>query len=251
MKSRTINRNIVKSRYLDNRNAARTDCRVPGRFKLNTMALIAALGLGAIVSASGQGMPSESRQTIHKLFDGHKEITRDVRFNSRGYEATTESDNPEVARAIKRHVSQMADRLKSGLMVRRWDPAFEEYVRHYDDIEHVFKPTRKGMKVIVRGRTDEAVKVAKNHTKVLAGFVAEGWGAHHRRHPVALSANAETTASRSAEVEQNCCPVAKATASEGGCKGQKSAAKSGKPGCQSGCGGEPGHGKSTTETNKH
>ena len=172
---------------------------------LTSTLFTAALLVGAAITTWGQGMPHESREAIHRLFNGHKEIRRDFKMTNRGYEAVTESDNPEIARAIKKHVSQMADRLKSGLMVRRWDPAFEEYVRHYDDIEHVFQPTRKGMKVIVTGKTADAVKVARNHAKVLAGFVADGWKAHDRRHAVALKPDEADTASYGGRGGRGCC----------------------------------------------
>ena len=173
--------------------------------KLTLAILTGALTLTGATAALGQGMPAESREAIHKLFDGHKEIKRDYKLTERGYEAVTESDNPDIARAIKKHVSQMADRLKSGLMVRRWDPAFEEYVRYYDDIEHVFKLTQKGMKVIVNGKTADAVKVAKNHAKVLAGFVADGWKAHDRRHPAALPMDGGQTAAYGGPGKRECC----------------------------------------------
>ncbi len=39
--------------------------------------LTGALTLGAATTALGQGMPAESREAIHKLFNGHKEISRD------------------------------------------------------------------------------------------------------------------------------------------------------------------------------
>ncbi len=189
--------------------------------------LAGALTLGAATTAFGQGMPVESREAIHKLFNGHKEISRDYKLTERGYEAITESDNPDIARAIKKHVSQMADRLKSGLMVRRWDPAFEEYVRYYDDIEHTFKPTKKGMKVIVNGKTADAVKVAKNHAKVLAGFVADGWKAHDRRHPVALKTDAAQTAAYGGPGKRECCLADKPGETKACC-----AAKKGKGGEQ-------------------
>ena len=204
--------------------------------KLTIAILSGALTLGAATASLGQGMPAESREAIHKLFGSHTEITRDVKMTQRGYEAVTESDNPDIARAIKRHVSQMADRLKSGLMVRRWDPAFEEYVRYYNDIDHVFKPTKKGMKVIVTGKTDAAAKVAKNHAKVLAGFVADGWKAHDRRHPVAMKSGGAQTATHGGPGKRECCLADKPGETSACCKVKKGGAKAGKACCEAGKG---------------
>jgi hypothetical protein len=76
----------------------------------------------------------------------------------------------------------MSERLKSGLMVRRWDPAFEEYVTHYDEMEHRYEATEKGMKATVNGKTPLGIKIAQNHAKAVSDFAAEGWKAHDRTH---------------------------------------------------------------------
>ena len=152
-------------------------------------------------SALSQGMPVENREAIHKLFDNHRAITREFKMTEKGYEATTESKDPEVARAIKRHVNQMSERLESGLMVRRWDPAFEEYVAYYDQIDHKFQPTQKGIRVVVQGRNPKAVKVAQNHAKVLAAFIQHGWDEHDKAHAKAASG----TTTDLAAIQKSCC----------------------------------------------
>lgn len=139
----------------------------------------------------GQGMPPEARKNIHTLFDHHKSIHRTVEPTDTGYVAVTESDDAKVAAALKAHVAQMGERLKSGMMVRRWDPAFAEYVRYYDDMEHRVESIEKGLRVVVNGKTAEAVKVAQNHAGVILDFVDHGWEAHDRRHPAAVAAAPE------------------------------------------------------------
>lgn len=156
-------------------------------------------------SALGQGMPAESKESIHRLFDGHKSIKRDLKMTEKGYEAVTESDDANVARAIKKHVAQMSERLESGLMVRRWDPAFAEYVAHYADIKHEFKPTKKGIRVAVTGKTPAAIKAAQNHAKVLADFVSKGWEAHDELHPAALTGTTDASVGGPPAAKRACC----------------------------------------------
>ncbi len=133
----------------------------------------------------GRGLPAEARETIHTLFDGHDQIRREVKLTADGYTALTESDDPALAAALKKHVGQMQSRLASGLSVRRWDPAFAEYCDHYAEMEHVFTPTAKGVRMTVKGRTAKAAKIAQNHARIVSAFAAHGWSEHDSRHPVA------------------------------------------------------------------
>jgi len=130
-----------------------------------------------------RGMPPEAQEQIHQLFANHDKIRREVMETEDGYTSLTESDDAQVAAALKKHVSQMEDRLDEGLMVRRWDPAFEEYVRHYKDMDTQFEKTAKGVRMTVKGRTADAIKVARNHAKVVSAFVANGMAEHDVRHP--------------------------------------------------------------------
>lgn len=139
----------------------------------------------ACAQRSGHGLPPETRDNIHALFDNHASIARTVKLTGEGYIARTESDDPNVARTLKQHIAQMQERLDSGLSVRRWDPAFADYVRHYADIEHRLTPIEKGVQMEVRGRTTAAIRAAQNHARVISAFVAQGWAEHGKRHPAA------------------------------------------------------------------
>jgi hypothetical protein len=188
---------------------------------------------GSTVDALSQGMPPESRENIHKLFNQHEQIERNVTLTKAGYQATTTSTNPVVIRAIQAHVNQMSTRLKSGLMVRRWDPAFAEYVNYCDDIEHEFAKIPNGIRANVTGKTPEAIRVAQNHAQVIADFAAHGWKAHDQSHPAAIGTTEKETAS----------------AHDGtGCANCLAEAGAGKPetggGCACGRNGKgPGHGR--------
>ncbi len=136
---------------------------------------------------AGMGMPEAERENIHGLFEAHDKIKRKVKVTKNGYVSTTTSEDPEVVKMLQSHVGQMKKRLDSGLRVRRWDPAFDEYVAHYKDIAISIKSIKNGLRVTAMGKTDDAVKVARNHAAVISAFVENGWDEHHAEHPAALT----------------------------------------------------------------
>lgn len=160
--------------------------------------LLAALALATFSGSrelQSRGLPDAMHDNIHALFDGHAKITRKVEMTEKGYVAITESKNPKLAKILREHVSQMRERLQSGMMVRRWDPAFPELVEHYDDITHRVEATKRGLKITVTGKTPDAIKVAKNHAKIVSDFAKNGWKAHDTLHPRAIPTPAAATAS--------------------------------------------------------
>jgi len=161
---------------------------------------------------TGQGMPVEAREAIHTLFNQHEQIVRKLTLTDTGYVATTTSTNAAVAAALKKHVGQMSDRLKSGLMVRRWDPAFSEYAAHYDQIEHQFEAVDGGIRATVTGRNAGAIKVAQNHAEVIVDFAAHGWEAHDRSHPAALTAKVDDPAPAEKSAPSRACCLSKPAA---------------------------------------
>lgn len=130
-----------------------------------------------------QGMPAEARANIHALFGQHTNISRSVTMTKDGYVAVTESKDPQLAKILREHVSQMRKRLQSGRMLRGWDPAFREMVEHYDDITHRVETTTNGLKITVKGKTPAAIQVARNHAKIVSQFAKNGWDEHDVRHP--------------------------------------------------------------------
>jgi hypothetical protein len=146
---------------------------------LVTFALLPA----ACAQQSGhRGMPPAAKEQIHALLDNHSKIQRDVKITATGYTATTESADPKVTAALQKHVQQMQERLKSGLSVRRWDPAFAEYCDHYTEMDHEFATTAKGVSMTVTGQNAAAIKIAQNHAKVVSAFAAHGWSEHDKEH---------------------------------------------------------------------
>lgn len=143
------------------------------------------------LSASGQPpmrgpLPPEQRDIIQYMAEHHKELTRDVQMRDDGYEATTTTENPELAHKLKQHFTYMEKRLGSGAMIRRWDPAFEELVRHKDLITTEVEMKENGIRVLVRGSTPEGVRIAQNHAQIVTGFTQKGQEAVRQKHEAVL-----------------------------------------------------------------
>ncbi|MDF1741347.1 MAG: DUF3365 domain-containing protein [Verrucomicrobiales bacterium] len=145
-------------------------------------------GFGKGGGRNGGGpMPEEMRENIRGLFDGHDKLERKVEVTDTGYRSTTTSEDPAVVKILQAHVRQMEKRLKSGLMVRRWDPAYEEFVKHYDEIDIEITEIEKGISVVATGATEDARKVARNHAGIIGRFIKNGWSEHDRKHAAVLS----------------------------------------------------------------
>jgi hypothetical protein len=111
-----------------------------------------------------------------------------------GYTATTTTENKELAAKLKAHLAYMEKRLESKAMVRRWDPAFVELVDYYDQLDTEIRPLENGVKVTVKGKSAEAIKVAQNHAGIVSGFAKEGSAAVQREHPAVLPRKKEKKA---------------------------------------------------------
>lgn len=127
-------------------------------------------------------LPDEQKEIIHYLAEHHAALKREVKLTDHGYTAITTSENPDIVKKLLTHFDYMEKRLDSGAMVRRWDPAFEEMVEYYEQLETNVKKLENGIQVIVKGTTPEAVKVAQNHARIVSGFVNEGQTAVSREH---------------------------------------------------------------------
>lgn len=197
----------------------------------------------------GPGGPGGFQEAIHTLFDNHEKIKRTVEMTDTGYTSRTVSDDPEIAKTLQKHVKEMQDRLGSGMMIRRWDPAFAELVEHYQEIDHEFKEVDGGVEMIARGKTPDAVKVAQNHARIVSGFVKKGPDQMHKTHPAALAGGAAPADAASNDAGGKKKEKEKTTAACPKCHGQAKA-KADCPPCPQGAGpaGE-GEKKNAAETN--
>ena len=140
-------------------------------------------GAGGARGGPGPGM-DDDHAGFHFLLQNHDRIRRNVTKLPDGVETVTESDDPEVAAGIRKHVAAMARRLKEGRPIHARDPLFAELFRHADAIVIVEEPTEKGLRVRETSTDAYVVELIQAHAEVVDGFVARGMAEMHRDHAV-------------------------------------------------------------------
>lgn len=131
-------------------------------------------------------MPADFQDKIHQLFANPEKFIRKVDLHSKGYTAETTTTDPELVAVLQIHVEQMSGRLGGGQPVRRWDPAFEEFFAHYEDMEHKFTKLETGIRAEITGKTPEAITAAHNHARIILDFSSQGESQMHQPHRTLL-----------------------------------------------------------------
>lgn len=122
------------------------------------------------------------RDLFHELLQHRADIRRDVKKTDQGVETLTESDKPEVATAIQKHVASMEKRVKDKQPIHLRDPLFAEIFRHADKIEFVSEKTENGMRVVETSDDPYVVKLIQAHADVVSLFIKNGFDEVRRNH---------------------------------------------------------------------
>ena len=122
------------------------------------------------------------RDLFHDLLEHRADIRRDVKKTDHGVETLTESDKPEVAAAIQKHVASMEKRVKDKQPIHLRDPLFAEVFRHTDKIKFVYEKTEKGMRVTETSDDPYVVKLIQAHADVVSLFIKNGFDEVRRNH---------------------------------------------------------------------
>lgn len=111
---------------------------------------------------------------VHDLLMNHTRIKRTVTNLPNGIKTVTESDDPQVAQAIKAHVASMSQRLKDGREFNIFSPTLPVLFENRDKIKSVVEVTEKGS-VVTRTSTDAKVVAAlQGHAAEVNELVQEG-----------------------------------------------------------------------------
>lgn len=122
------------------------------------------------------------RELFHDLLEHRSDIRRDVKKTDKGVETLTESDKPEVAAAIQKHVTSMEKRVKDKKPIHLRDPLFAEVFRHADKIKFAYEKTEKGMRVTETSDDAYVVKLIQAHADVVSLFIKNGFDEVRRNH---------------------------------------------------------------------
>ena len=142
--------------------------------------------MGPGMMGMGPGMMGGSatmgeRSDIHDLFFNHDRIKRTVTNLPNGIRTVTESDHPQVAEVIKRHVAEMGKRVDEGrdpgLPIET--PALHAIFRYKDTIKSAYEVTEKGVIVTQTSTDAAAVKALQEHAAEVSELARRGMAAAH------------------------------------------------------------------------
>lgn len=122
------------------------------------------------------------RELFHQLLRHRDAIRRKVTKTEHGIETLTESDDPEVAVLIQKHVASMKKRVEEGNPIHRRDPLFAEVFRYADKIRVVAEKTEKGIRVTETSDDPYVTKLIQKHADVVSLFIKYGFDEVHRNH---------------------------------------------------------------------
>lgn len=118
---------------------------------------------------------------VHSLLVNHDRVTRTVTNLPDGIRTVTESDDPEIASLIKKHVAEMGQRVQAGddpgLPIE--SPALRAIFRNSDKIKTTYQTTEKGVAVVQTSGDQKTVAALQTHAGEVTDLVKGGMAALH------------------------------------------------------------------------
>jgi hypothetical protein len=140
------------------------------------------MGMGPGMMGMNHGSATAAEHSdIRDLFFNHESIKRTVTNLPDGIRTVTESDDPQVAATIKRHVAEMGKRVDEGrdpgLPIET--PALHAIFRNNDKIKTTYEVTEKGIVVVQTSTDANAVKALQDHAAQVTDLAQRGMVAAH------------------------------------------------------------------------
>lgn len=139
-------------------------------------------GPGGMGQGSGRmGGIRPDMKTLHSMFAHRDKIKRSVVNTPNGAEATTESDDQDVAALIQKHVPAMEARVLGNdpLPPMTFHPIFVELIKHSEDYTLEYEETATGMKVTYHADDPYVVMLVQEHSKLVSRFIKNGMSEIH------------------------------------------------------------------------
>jgi hypothetical protein len=134
------------------------------------------MGGGMMAMMMGGDATMDERNDIHGLLFDHDRIKRSVTNLPDGIRTVTESDDPQVAATIKKHVAEMGKRVEEGrdpgLPIE--SPALHAIFRDKDKIKTTYEATEKGVVVVQTSTDATAVKALQDHAAEVTDLAQRG-----------------------------------------------------------------------------
>ncbi len=131
---------------------------------------------GGMMAMMGGNATTAERSDIHGLLFNHASIKRSVTNLPDGIRTVTESDDPQIAAPIKKHVADMGKRVDEGrdpgLPIE--SPALHSIFQDKDRIKTTYETTDKGIVVTQTSADAGAVKALQDHAAEVTDLAQRG-----------------------------------------------------------------------------
>ena len=136
---------------------------------------------GMMMGMMGGNATASELGDLHEMFGNHDKIKRTVTNLPDGIRTVTESDDPQLAATIKKHVAEMGKRVEEGrdLGLPIESSALHSIFRDKDKIKTAYKTTEKGIVVIQTSADATAVKALQDHAAEVTDLAQRGMVAAH------------------------------------------------------------------------
>jgi len=129
---------------------------------------------------SGDAAFQADMQLVHEMLAGHEKIKRSVENLRDGIRTVTESDDPQVAQALKAHVASMEQRLKDGRIFNLFSSTLPVLFDNTDKIKTTVEMTEKGSIVTQTSADAKVVAALQAHAGEVDELARDGMAAMMR-----------------------------------------------------------------------
>ena len=129
---------------------------------------------------SGDAAFQADMQLVHEMLAGHDKIKRSVENLPDGIRTVTESDDPQVAQALKAHVASMEARLKDGRIFNLFSSTLPVLFDNKDKIKTTVEMTQKGSIVTQTSADAKVVAALQAHAGEVDELARDGMAAMMR-----------------------------------------------------------------------
>jgi hypothetical protein len=129
---------------------------------------------------SGDAAFQADMQLVHEMLAGHEKLKRTVENLPDGIRTVTESDDPQVAQALKAHVASMEQRLKDGRIFNLFSPTLPVLFENKDKITTTVEMTSNGAIVKQTSADAQVVAALQAHAGEVGELARDGMAAMMR-----------------------------------------------------------------------
>ena len=129
---------------------------------------------------SGDAAFQADMQLVHEMLAGHDKIRRTVENLPNGIRTVTESDDPQIAQALKAHVASMEQRLKDGRIFNLFSSTLPVLFDNKEKINTTVEMTQNGALVTQTSADAKVVAALQAHAGEVDELARDGMAAMMR-----------------------------------------------------------------------